>query len=61
VFEDTPIGLAAAESAGMDSIVVTATHTHPVETGAPPVADYLDLVAVRTESGLLKVRRKIGH
>ena len=23
--------------------------------------DYMDLVAVRTESGLLKVQRKIGH
>lgn len=63
VFEDTPIGLAAAESAGMDSIVVTATHTHthPVETRSAPVPDYADLVAVRTESGLLKVQRKIGH
>lgn len=61
VFEDTTIGLAAAESAGMDSVVVTATHTHPVETRSAPVADYLDLVAVRTESGLLKVQRKIGH
>ncbi len=61
VFEDTTIGLAAAESAGMDSIVVTATHTHPVETRSAPVADYMDLVAVRTESGLLKVQRKIGH
>ena len=61
VFEDTLAGLAAAEAAGMDAIVVTATHTHPIETPAPPVPDYADLVAVRTESGLLKVLRKIGH
>jgi sugar-phosphatase len=61
VFEDTPIGLQAAESAGMDSIVVTATHTHHVETQSAPVPDYADLVAVRTEGGLLKVQRKIGH
>ncbi|MCA1247223.1 HAD-IA family hydrolase [Massilia sp. MS-15] len=61
VFEDTPIGLAAAESAGMDSIIVTATHTHPVETRSARVPDYADLVAVRTESGLLKVQRRIGH
>lgn len=61
VFEDTTIGLAAAEAAGMDSLVVTATHTHPVETHSHPIADYADLLVVRTENGLLKVQRKIGH
>ena len=61
VFEDTPIGLAAADAAGMDSIVVTATHTHPVETRSAPVPDYADLVAVRLDNGMLKVQRKIGH
>ena len=59
VFEDTPIGLQAAESAGMDSIVVTATHTHPVQTRSAGVIDYADLVALQTESGMLQVRRKL--
>ncbi|SFD17749.1 HAD-IA family hydrolase [Massilia yuzhufengensis] len=58
VFEDTTIGLAAAEAAGMDSVVVTATHTHPVETLSAGVPDYADLEAVRTGNGLLQVRRK---
>lgn len=59
VFEDTPIGLQAAESAGMDSIVVTATHTHPVETRSAGVADYAHLEAVLTENGRLRVQRKV--
>ncbi|MGH8853022.1 MAG: HAD-IA family hydrolase [Telluria sp.] len=58
VFEDTSIGLQAAEAAGMDSIVVTATHTHPVETLSAGVPDYADLEAVRTANGWLQVRRK---
>jgi mannitol-1-/sugar-/sorbitol-6-phosphatase len=58
VFEDTLIGLQAADAAGMDSIVVTATHTHPVETRSAGVPDYADLEAVRSQAGLLQVRRK---
>ena len=61
VFEDTTIGLAAAESAGMDSLIVTATHVHPVETHAAPIPDYTDLMVVATESGRLRVQRRIGH
>jgi sugar-phosphatase len=58
VFEDTPIGLQAAESAGMDSIVVTATHTHHVPFDSPGVPDYADLLAVQTADGRLRVQRK---
>lgn len=58
VFEDTLAGLQAAEAAGMDSIVVTATHTHAMDTTAYDVPDYAELLAVRTEDGLLRLQRK---
>ena len=56
VFEDTLAGLQSAEAAGMDSIVVTATHKHPIETLAPGVADYDQLRAIRTGEGLLRLQ-----
>ena len=57
VFEDTLAGLQSAEAAGMDSIVVTATHRHPIETLAPGVPDYDQLRAIRTGEGLLRLQR----
>jgi sugar-phosphatase len=62
VFEDTLAGLQAAAGAGMDSIVVTVTHTHPLEMGAlgavSPVGvlDYADLRAVSSADGLRLVK-----
>jgi sugar-phosphatase len=52
VFEDTLAGLQSAASAGMASIVVTTTHTHPLETGVTAVLDYEDLRVVETAEGL---------
>ncbi|WP_306394886.1 HAD-IA family hydrolase [Telluria beijingensis] len=57
VFEDTLAGLQSAEAAGMDSIVVTATHHHPLETRVTGVPDYDDLRAIRTPEGLLRLQR----
>lgn len=57
VFEDTLAGLQSAEAAGMDSIVVTATHHHPLETTVTGVPDYDDLRAIRTPEGLLRLQR----
>lgn len=57
VFEDTLAGLQSAEAAGMDSIVVTATHHQPLETKATGVPDYDDLRAIRTPEGLLRLQR----
>jgi sugar-phosphatase len=57
VFEDTQAGLQSAKAAGMESIVVTLTHTHPMETDVFGVLDYADLKAVRTADGLLKITR----
>jgi len=57
VFEDTRTGLQAAAAAGMESIVVTVTHTHPLETDVVSVLDYADLRAERSADGLLQVTR----
>jgi sugar-phosphatase len=55
VFEDTLAGLRSAAAAGMDSIVVTTTHAHPLETDVVAVLDYADLRTVATEGGRLKI------
>jgi sugar-phosphatase len=52
VFEDTLAGLQSAAAAGMASIVVTTTHTHPLETGVTAVLDYEDLHVVHRPDGL---------
>jgi sugar-phosphatase len=52
VFEDTLAGLASAAAAGMASIVVTTTHSHPLETDVTAVLDYEDLLAVPSQDGL---------
>jgi sugar-phosphatase len=57
VFEDTLAGLQSAAAAGMDSVMVTATHKHPVETDVTGVPDYDDLRAIRTGEGLLQLQR----
>ena len=56
VFEDTLAGLQAAEAAGMDSVVVTATHVHALETTAVKVPDYGGLRAVLSPQGLLRLQ-----
>ncbi|WP_454759685.1 HAD-IA family hydrolase [Caulobacter segnis] len=40
VFEDAPAGIAAGEAAGAKVVVVTATHSHPLETPHPGVTGY---------------------
>ena len=57
VFEDTLAGLQSAEAAGMDSIVVTATHHQRLQTKVTGVPDYDDLRAIRTPEGLLRLQR----
>ena len=57
VFEDTLAGLKSAEAAGMDSIVVTITHAHPLDTGVTAVRDYADLRVVKTADGLMVTYR----
>jgi sugar-phosphatase len=57
VFEDTQAGLQSAEAAGMDSIVVTLTHAHPMTTLVPAVLDYADLQAQAGPDGLRVMRK----
>ena len=58
VFEDTLAGLQSAQAAGMASIVVTTTHSHPLETDVTAVLDYEDLRAVVEADGMLRVERR---
>jgi sugar-phosphatase len=55
VFEDTLAGLKSAAAAGMASIVVTTTHSHPLETDVTAVLDYEDLCVEKTADGKLHV------
>ena len=48
VFEDAPAGIAAAKAAPADVIVITAAHSHPLETSHPTLAGY---DSVRCEIG----------
>jgi sugar-phosphatase len=52
VFEDAPAGIAAAEAAGCDVAVVTATHGHPLDTPHPTIAGYTGLAVSVTTGGL---------
>ncbi len=40
VFEDAPAGIQAGEAAGAGVMVITATHSHPIDTPHPTLADY---------------------
>jgi sugar-phosphatase len=59
-FEDTLTGLQSTKAAGMESIVVTLTHTHPMETDVFGVLDYADLRVERTADGRLKIARTVA-
>lgn len=59
VFEDTLAGLQSAAAAGMDSIVVTVTHTHAMETDVHGVLDYAALRAVETKNDLLQLKIQV--
>ena len=45
IFEDATVGILAAEAAGADLIVVTATHDHPIQTPHATLACYESVVA----------------
>ncbi|VVO43729.1 Hexitol phosphatase A [Pseudomonas fluorescens] len=57
VFEDATVGILAAEAAGADLMIVTATHEQPVETPHATLADY-ELMGVRVHAdGLLGLHK----
>ncbi|MFV3129016.1 HAD-IA family hydrolase [Niveispirillum sp. KHB5.9] len=55
VLEDSPAGIAAAEAAGAAVLVVTATHTHPVDTPHPTIADYAALDVDVSADGAIRL------
>lgn len=55
VFEDAAAGIAAAEAAGATLVVITATHTHPLETRHPGVAAYDGLAGRMSPAGRLEL------
>lgn len=58
VFEDVLAGIQAGEAAGADVMVITATHSHPIETGHPKMPGYLDVLPHIADDGRLSVRLK---
>jgi sugar-phosphatase len=55
VFEDAPAGIAGAESAGAQIVVITATHSHPLVTRHLSVRDYSALSHRSEADGALRL------
>lgn len=55
VFEDVAAGVTAGEAAGADVVVVTATHSHPIETRHPIISDYKDVAVNVGQNGRLSI------
>lgn len=58
IFEDAPAGIAAAEAAGADVMVITATHDGHYETPHAKTGDYVDITISTRDDGLLSVERR---
>ncbi|AFY19125.1 HAD-IA family hydrolase [Pseudomonas sp. UW4] len=54
VFEDATVGILAAEAAGADLVIVTATHEQPIETLHGTLVDY-DMVRVQVDAAGLRL------
>ena len=59
VFEDAPAGIAAGEAAGADVMVITATHSHAIETSHRVTPDYVGITVLTDEHGHLAVERAV--
>jgi len=57
IFEDAAIGIRAAEAAGGQVVVITATHAHTLQTTHPTFRDFLG-IATRIERGRVAVTRR---
>ncbi|MEB0045661.1 MULTISPECIES: HAD-IA family hydrolase [unclassified Pseudomonas] len=57
IFEDATVGIQAAEAAGADLVIITATHDHPIQTPHATLLSY-DAVHVRVDSDWLTLRQK---
>ncbi|WP_119943146.1 HAD-IA family hydrolase [Neorhizobium sp. NCHU2750] len=58
VFEDVPAGIAAGQAAGAEVMVITTTHSHPVEGGQYRMRDYGAVAAGVSVEGRLSVRAR---
>jgi sugar-phosphatase len=56
VFEDAPAGIAAAEAAGCAVMVVTATHSHAIETKHSTIDGYVGIAATAAADRLTLCR-----
>ncbi len=56
IFEDAPAGIGAAQAAGIPVIVITDTHSHPLETPHPTLANYRRVTVDSNEQGLALVQ-----
>lgn len=56
VFEDATVGILAAEAAGADLLIVTATHEQPIETEHATLANYDEVVASVDADGMIRLR-----
>jgi len=59
VFEDVLAGVLAAEAAGSDVMVVTATHGHAMETPHPTITSYEGLAVHVDSTGHMQIVRAI--
>ena len=60
VFEDVMAGIKAGEAAGADVVVITATHSHPLETSHSTLPNYESVRAHLDRSGRLSLETKAG-
>jgi sugar-phosphatase len=56
VFEDAAVGILAAEAAGADLLIVTATHEQPIVTAHATLAGYDEVVARVDANGVIRLR-----
>lgn len=56
VFEDVPAGIKAGETAGSDVMVITVTHSHPVDGGQYRMVDYEAVEPEVSPDGRLSIR-----
>lgn len=57
VFEDAPAGISAAERMGANVVVISTTHSHPIETPHIAIDSYDELDISVTDNGLLRLDR----
>jgi sugar-phosphatase len=56
VFEDAAVGILAAEAAGADLLIVTATHEQPIVTAHATLAGYDEVAARVDANGVIRLR-----